>query len=39
VIQGFAMTSERYGIGRMYNDIAERGWLYWAVSLPLCILC
>jgi sterol desaturase/sphingolipid hydroxylase (fatty acid hydroxylase superfamily) len=39
VIQGFAMTSERYGIGRMYNDIGERGWLYWIISLPLYILC
>lgn len=39
VIQGFAMTSERYGVGRMYTDIADRGWLYWAVSLPLYILC
>jgi uncharacterized membrane-anchored protein len=39
VIQGFAMTSERYGIGRMYNDIGERGFTYWLLSLPLYILC
>ena len=39
VIQGFAMTSERCGVGRMDNDFAERGWVSWATSLPLYIRC
>jgi Delta7-sterol 5-desaturase len=39
VIQGFALLAERYGLGRMYNDIGERGWLYWLISLPLYVLC
>jgi Delta7-sterol 5-desaturase len=38
VIQGFALLAERYHFGFMYTDMAEKGWLYWALSLPLYVL-
>ncbi len=38
IIQGFALLADRYHIGFIYQDIAERGWLYWLVSLPLYVL-
>lgn len=33
----FAANSE-FGFSRIYNDIAERGWLWFGVSIPLALL-
>jgi lathosterol oxidase len=38
VIQTFAYVAEHQHVSRLYTDIAERGWLYWALSLPLYVL-
>jgi sterol desaturase/sphingolipid hydroxylase (fatty acid hydroxylase superfamily) len=39
VLQLFALAHEHYGVGLMYTDIGARGWLYWALSVPLYVLC
>lgn len=39
VLQGFAVLSEKYHVGRVYADIGAMGWGYWALSIPLYLLC
>jgi sterol desaturase/sphingolipid hydroxylase (fatty acid hydroxylase superfamily) len=38
VLQVFAVAHEKWGISRIYPEIAEKGWLWWALSLPLYVL-
>jgi lathosterol oxidase len=38
IIQGFALLADRYHIGFIYQDIGERGVLYWLISMPLYVL-
>lgn len=37
-LQLFGVLHERYGISPMYTDIAEFGWLWWIVSIPVYLL-
>jgi Delta7-sterol 5-desaturase len=39
VLQIFALVSEKYHFDMVYTDIAAKGWLWWAVSIPLYVLC
>jgi sterol desaturase/sphingolipid hydroxylase (fatty acid hydroxylase superfamily) len=38
VIQGFAFLSSKYHFGFVYQDISERGWLYWLISMPVYVI-
>src|SRR5690242_7728052 len=38
VLQGFAWIHERWGISRVYPGFADKGWLWWAASIPLYLL-
>src|SRR5437762_10607693 len=35
VLQLFGMANERWHLTRMYGDIGEHGWLWWAISIPV----
>src|SRR5947208_1614234 len=39
VLQAFGWASERYHFGKVYPDIADKGWIWWAVSIPLYVMC
>jgi lathosterol oxidase len=39
VLQIFALASEKYHLDRVYTDIHAKGWVWWAVSIPLYLLC
>ena len=39
VLQIFAWAAERYHFTRVYTDMGGHGWIYWAVSLPLYVMC
>lgn len=38
VLQLFAVGAERYHFARLYQHVADHGWLYWLVSVPLYVV-
>jgi lathosterol oxidase len=38
LLQVFAVAHEKWGVSRVYTGIADRGWVWWAVSLPLYVI-
>src|SRR5580693_9128445 len=38
MLQAFSLAHERWGISRVYGSVGDRGWLWWAVSIPLYLL-
>ena len=38
MLQAFSLAHERWGISRVYAGVGDRGWLWWAVSIPLYVL-
>lgn len=39
LLQVFGVLHEKYGISKMYFGIETHGWGYWALSIPLYLLC
>jgi Delta7-sterol 5-desaturase len=39
VLQVFAYLADRYHFTKVYTSIGDKGWLWWAVSVPLYLLC
>jgi sterol desaturase/sphingolipid hydroxylase (fatty acid hydroxylase superfamily) len=38
VLQGFSVMQEKWGISRVYTGFADKGWIWWAVSIPVYLL-
>ena len=38
MLQAVSLAHEKWGISRVYAGIGERGWLWWALSIPLYVL-
>ncbi len=38
LLQGYAMAHEYLGVSFVYSNIAQMGWAYWALSVPVYVL-
>jgi sterol desaturase/sphingolipid hydroxylase (fatty acid hydroxylase superfamily) len=38
MLQAFGVAQEKWGISRVYTSISDKGWLWWAISVPLYLL-